>query len=276
MEVCVHACVRVCVCVCSTPSTEQSLVVCCSMCGACPWECTCVFLRQIRTLSQVRCRRLLLKRPPSEEWWNLLFLIAERFFFITQQCGLSLNSALGPVEKIMCSVIIFPVGRVSGLLIFRVLRGFVLPDPPAGRREFPSTCIFCWHSSGSSPLMCDLTCIFLFLLDISGVHRLLWGLYLVMAEQERLYIWTHYFLPAEKALALYYNPASGWESPEAGPYLCQVPPGPERSHEELSSHPRNCKPCPTDHILLTPSPALNHLLHHRTPGFYRAQLLIQA
>lgn len=151
-----------------------------------------------------------------------------RAFFITQRCGLSLNSALGPVEKIMCSVIIFPVGRVSGLLIFRVLRGFVLPDPPAGRREFPSTCIFCWHSSGSSPLMYDLTCIFLFLLDISGVHRLLWGLCLVMAEQrgsiyelitscQQKKHWLCTLIQPQAGSPLRLNPTSGatrpWEEP---------------------------------------------------------------
>lgn len=68
MHVCVCACVHMCMC------------VCCSMCGACPWECICVFLGQIRTLSQVPCRRLLLNCPPSEERRNLLFLIAERFY----------------------------------------------------------------------------------------------------------------------------------------------------------------------------------------------------
>lgn len=155
-----------------------------------------------------------------------------------------MNSALGPVEKIMCSIMFFPVGRVSGLLIFLLLQGFVFLESSAEHREFSSTSTSCWRSSGSSPFMCDLTCGLSFLLDISGARRPLWGLCLVRVEQRG----DTYELTASCWWGRHtmFQPLS---SPRPGgslrlePALARRHQDHGRSHEGLLSPPRNHKPC---------------------------------
>lgn len=238
-------CARVHVCVCSTPSSGQSLVVCCSMCGACPWECMCVFLRQIRTLSQVRCRRLLINRPPSEERWNLLFLIAERFYHTAMWTFTEFCSGACWENHVFCYY--FSCWQGEWVINFPRAAGLCAPRSSSWAQGIP------FH------LHLLLALLWIFPTHVwPDLHLLVpvghfWGAQTPLGFvpghgwAERLYIWTHYFLPAEKALALYYNPASGWESPEAGPYL--------RCHQALRGAMKNCLLTPeaANHVQLTTS-----------------------